>query len=117
MIEENALGTERFEAMAIDRPVILNCSLLYPDDFVLVISLSSPTETLLSLSSLPFRVRWMLNRHSNARLMHPVSILDADVEYDEISTLDCDNSNAGPAPESQPDSVPGSEADSDSEPV
>ena len=61
--------------------------------------------------------RWMLNLHSSARPMHPVCILDADVEYELESTLDpsCNNSYCGSVPDSQPDCVPESEADSELE--
>ena len=54
--------------------------------------------------------RWILNRHSNARPMYPMSVLDAADDRDYESTLVFTDSDA-----KSPVSVPDSDPDSDPE--
>ncbi len=76
-IEESTLAPGPFEATGIVQPVN-ESGWLYPDDFVLAKFRQLPNKTMAVTIQLSFC--WMVNRHSNAQLMHPVSNLDTDVE-------------------------------------
>jgi hypothetical protein len=128
-VEENALGTGRFKAMGFAWPLHPDGGRRYPDDFLQITFIQLPNGKIAATAQPS--LRWVLNRHSNARPMHPVFLLDADVEYDldsdadsvpdsqstEISTLVVTDSDAFSVPDSQPDSVPESDSEADSEPV
>ena len=104
-----------FEATAIVRPVT-DSGQLWADDFALAKFRQLPNGNMAVTIQPSFR--WMVNRHSNARPVRPVSILDrlldADLEC-EVETLVCSDSYCGSVPDSQPGSVPESEADSEPE--
>ncbi len=121
-VEENALA----------RPLHPDGGRRYLDDFLQITFIQLPNGKIAATAQPS--LRWMINRHSNARQMHPVFLLDADVEYvlgsdnsdadsvpdsqsTEISTLVVDNSDAFSVPSSQPDSVPESDSEADSETV
>jgi hypothetical protein len=128
-VEENALGTGRFKAIGVAWPLHPDGGRRYPDDFLQITFIQLPNGKIAATAQPS--LRWVLNRHSNARPMHPVFLLDADVEYDldsdadsvpdsqstEISTLVVTDSDAFSVPDSQPDSVPESDSEADSEPV
>jgi len=119
-VEENALGTGRFKAIGVAWPLHPDGGRRYPDDFLQITFIQLPNGKIAATAQPS--LRWVLNRHSNARPMHPVFLLDADVEYDldsdadsvpdsqstEISTLVVTDSDAFSVPDSQPDSVPAS---------
>ncbi len=109
-LEENAyLPRGPFKATAIVRPANAN-GRLWADDFSFL-EFRQLANGSMAATVLP-SFRWMLNRHSNARPMYPMSILDVADDRDVESTLVYTSSDAESLV-SVPDSG-GSEPDSDS---
>ena len=111
-LEENALAPEAFKATAIVRPVA-DSGQLWADDFAFATFRQLPNQSFAVTIQPSFR--WMVNRHSNARPVRPVSMLDRLRDADEVATLICSDSYCGSVPDSQPGSVPASEAESEPE--
>ena len=107
-LEENALAPEAFKATAIVRPVA-DSGQLWADDFAVGTFRQLPNQKFAVTIQPSFR--WMVNRHSNARPVRPVSMLDRLRDADEVATLICSDSYCGSVPDSQPGSVPASEAE------
>ena len=107
-LEENALAPEAFKATAIVRPVA-DSGQLWADDFAVGTFRQLPNQKFAVTIQPSFR--WMVNRHSNARPVRPVSMLDRLRDADEVATLICSDSYCGSVPDSHPGSVPESEAE------
>jgi hypothetical protein len=106
-LEVDASPGGPFKATAIVRPAN-DYGRLWADDFS-CLEFEQLANGSMSATITP-SFRWILNRHSNARPMYPMSVLDAADDRDYESTLVFTDSDA-----KSPVSVPDSDPDSDQE--